>query len=78
MNKLYFNHNFFFINPKKNLEFKKNNEDTTEIPVKILLVEDNSGDVRLFLNEFKELSIFTEFQVVTNGVEALQFLHQKK
>ncbi|MGP8190060.1 MAG: response regulator [Methanobacterium sp.] len=47
------------------------------MPVKILVVEDNFGDVRLFLNEFKELSIFTEFQVVTNGVEDLQFLQQK-
>ncbi|MGP8023882.1 MAG: response regulator [Methanobacterium sp.] len=43
----------------------------------MLVVEDNFGDVRLFLNEFKELSIFTEFQVVTNGVEDLQFLQQK-
>ncbi len=52
-------------------------KDTTEIPVKILVVEDNPGDVKLFLNEFKEISFITEFHVVTNGVEALQYLHQK-
>jgi hypothetical protein len=42
MKKLYFNHNFFLSTPKKkNLEFKKIMEDTAEIPVKILVVEDN-------------------------------------
>ena len=41
MNKLYFNHNFFYQHQKKNLEFKKIMEDITEIPVKKLVVEDN-------------------------------------
>jgi len=51
--------------------------DVTDISVQILVVEDNPGDVKLFLNEFKEINFLAEFHVVTNGVEALQFLYKE-
>lgn len=48
----------------------------TENPVEILVVEDNPGDVCLFLNEFRDIILPSNFHVLTNGVEALKFLNQ--
>jgi CheY-like chemotaxis protein len=42
-----------------------------------LLVEDNPGDVRLTREAFKESSIANTLHVVTDGVEALDFLHRR-
>ena len=44
-------------------------------PIKILLVEDNLGDVRLTLEAFEEGKVCNEISVVNNGVEAMAFLH---
>ena len=44
-------------------------------PIKILLVEDNLGDVRLTLEAFEEGKVCNEISVVNNGVEAMSFLH---
>ena len=44
-------------------------------PVEILLVEDNPGDVRLTREALKELRITNELYVVTDGTEALDFVH---
>jgi CheY-like chemotaxis protein len=46
-------------------------------PVDILLVEDNPGDVRLTQEAFKEGQISNTLHVVTDGVEALDFLYQR-
>lgn len=43
----------------------------------ILLVEDNPGDIRLTEEAFRESRIANTLYVVTDGVEALDFLHQR-
>ena len=45
-------------------------------PIKILLVEDNLGDVRLTIEAFKEGKVSNEISIVHDGVEALAFLRQ--
>ena len=45
--------------------------------VKILLVEDNSADARWILEIFKDYHISNEIDVVTDGVEALNYLYKK-
>ncbi len=45
--------------------------------VKILLIEDNPGDVRLTTEALKEGKIHVEMDVVQDGVEALAYLRQK-
>jgi len=45
--------------------------------IKILLVEDNPGDVRLTLEAFKEGKVHNEISVVHDGVEALAFLRRQ-
>jgi DNA-binding response OmpR family regulator len=46
-------------------------------PVDILLVEDNPGDVRLTKEAFKEAQIANRIHVVTDGHQALDFLHRR-
>jgi two-component system response regulator len=46
-------------------------------PVKVLLVEDNPGDVRLIQETFKENRFLTELQVIKDGEEALEYLKRK-
>lgn len=46
-------------------------------PTDVLLVEDNPGDVRLTREALKEIPIVTTLHVVRDGVEALEFLHQR-
>ncbi|WP_224269563.1 response regulator [Haloprofundus salinisoli] len=46
-------------------------------PAEILLVEDNPGDVRLTEEAFKEGQIENKLHVVTDGVEALDFLFKR-
>lgn len=43
----------------------------------ILLVEDNPGDIRLTEEAFRESRIANTLHVVTDGVEALDFLHKR-
>jgi len=49
----------------------------TNSKAEILLVEDNHGDIRLTQEAFEESSIANTLHVVTDGVEALDFLHQR-
>ncbi|HEX9445543.1 MAG TPA: response regulator [Candidatus Binatia bacterium] len=44
---------------------------------KILLVEDNPGDVRLTMEALKEGKILNDVSVVEDGVEALAFLRRE-
>lgn len=46
-------------------------------PIDILLVEDNPGDVRLTIEALKEGKVRNRLSVVSDGVEALAFLHQE-
>jgi chemotaxis family two-component system response regulator Rcp1 len=46
-------------------------------PVRILLVDDNPGDVRLTLEAFRDSSLPNEMSVTKNGVEALTFLRRQ-
>lgn len=46
-------------------------------PADILLVEDNPGDVRLTQEAFKDGQICNTLHVTTDGVDALDFLHQR-
>jgi CheY-like chemotaxis protein len=47
------------------------------LPVEILLVEDSAGDVRLTRETFKEGKVHTHLSVVSDGEEALDFLHRR-
>lgn len=44
--------------------------------VTVLLVEDNPGDVRLTREAFKSIDPEAEFQVVTDGEEAVQYIQR--
>lgn len=46
-------------------------------PIKILLVEDNPGDVRLILEEFKDSKLDNNLDVVGDGVEATDYVMNK-
>ncbi|MGE5465928.1 MAG: response regulator [Ignavibacteria bacterium] len=46
-------------------------------PIRILLVEDNPGDVRLTLEAFKDSKMENPLDVVHDGVEALAFLRRE-
>jgi chemotaxis family two-component system response regulator Rcp1 len=45
--------------------------------IEILLVEDNPGDIRLTREALKEGKILNNLSVVTNGVEAMEFLRRQ-
>lgn len=47
------------------------------MPVNILLIEDNLGDVELTMAAFSELKISHNFYNVRDGEEALRFLYKK-
>ncbi|ELY44264.1 response regulator [Natronorubrum sulfidifaciens] len=46
-------------------------------PAQLLLVEDNPGDVRLTKEAFKQGRIENDLYVVSDGNEALEFLHRR-
>ncbi len=46
-------------------------------PARILLVEDNPGDVRLTKESFEHGPIENDLHVVTDGAAALEFLHRR-
>ena len=46
-------------------------------PIKILLVEDNPGDVRLIVEVLKENKVLNNLHVVEDGVEAMAFLRRE-
>jgi CheY-like chemotaxis protein len=48
------------------------------IPVHILLIEDNQGDIMLTMDAFEESKIKTNISVARNGAEALDFLFQRE
>src|SRR5438094_3876380 len=52
------------------------NEETYGVPIDILLVEDNPGDVRLTVEALKEGKVLNTLSVARDGVEALAFLRK--
>jgi CheY-like chemotaxis protein len=50
---------------------------TDSRPIEILLVEDNPGDARLTREALKEAKIANTLAVVSDGVEALDYLHRE-
>ena len=53
------------------------NANTVGIPVEILLVEDNPGDVRLAREGLSECKIRNNLHVVEDGVKAMAFLRRR-
>jgi chemotaxis family two-component system response regulator Rcp1 len=51
-----------------------NSNRSKVMPVDILLVEDNEGDIRLMREIFREINPTARLHVVTDGVEAMDFL----
>jgi CheY-like chemotaxis protein len=49
----------------------------TDSTANILLIEDNHGDVRLLQEAMTRVEIDQELHVVTDGAEALDFVHQR-
>ena len=49
----------------------------TSHAIEILLVEDNPGDARLTLEAFQEGRVINKLTVVTDGVEALNYLRRQ-
>jgi CheY-like chemotaxis protein len=45
-------------------------------PLRLLLVEDSSADLRLFQESLKALTLHTTLAIVQDGEEALAFLHR--
>jgi CheY-like chemotaxis protein len=52
-------------------------KETSYKVIDILIVEDNSGDARLIREVLNEYKIFSSLYNVKDGVEALEFLHNK-
>lgn len=46
-------------------------------PIEILVVEDSPGDARLVMEAFKEGKVYNRLHVVTDGVQAMQFLRRE-
>ena len=53
------------------------NRKSPDVPVHILLAEDNTGDIRLTQEVFKEERIPSVLHVVQNGDDALAFLRKQ-
>jgi len=47
------------------------------MPIEILLVEDNPGDIRLTTEALKEQKMYNKLNVVTDGVEAMEYLKKQ-
>lgn len=50
---------------------------TGDEPLELLLVEDNPGDVTLIEEALEDSSVDTALRVVSDGREALDYLHQR-
>ena len=52
------------------------NHETKPEPIRILLVEDNPSDICLTEEAFQECRVVNHIDTVTNGEEAIAFLHK--
>ncbi len=53
------------------------NPRITNLPISILLIEDNPGDVRLIEEAFKNAKVTNTIHSVENGNDAMDFLRKK-
>ncbi len=53
------------------------NPRIANLPISILLIEDNPGDVRLIQEAFKEAKVANEINSVVNGLDAMSFLRKE-
>ena len=53
----------------------KSADDDSSISVRVLLVEDNEGDVRLTREAFRDANMAIDLSVARDGVDALNYLH---
>jgi two-component system, chemotaxis family, response regulator Rcp1 len=51
--------------------------DSNSLPIEILMVEDNEGDVFLTMEALKEAKVANHVSVARDGEEALQFLRRQ-
>jgi len=47
-------------------------------PIDILVIEDNTGDARLVKEVLSDNRIYCQLHLVSDGVEAMNFLHKKE
>jgi len=52
-------------------------DQLTAVPIKILLVEDSPGDIRLTKEALKESKVANELITMTNGQEAVDYLYRR-
>lgn len=50
---------------------------TPAVPIEILLVEDNPGDIRLTREALKDAKVRNNIHVAMDGVDAMAFLHKQ-
>lgn len=67
----------FFLSAFRAPEEREQRKSAAPLPVEILLVEDNPADVRFFREALHLAGIRHQLSVVTNGEEALAFLHRQ-
>jgi len=53
------------------------NPKIANLPITILLIEDNPGDVRLIQEAFKAAKVANEINSVVNGLDAMSFLRKE-
>ncbi len=53
------------------------NPRIANLPISILLIEDNPGDVRLIQEAFKVAKVVNEINSVVNGLDAMSFLRKE-
>jgi CheY-like chemotaxis protein len=51
--------------------------DFDAMAIQVLLVEDNPGDARLTIEAFKDAKVHLQLHVVTDGVQAIEFLQRR-
>jgi CheY-like chemotaxis protein len=66
-----------FHSPFRAPEEREQRKSTASHPIEVLLVEDNPADVRFFREALHMAGIRHQLSVVTNGEEALAFLHRQ-
>ena len=59
------------------LEKAKHNQNLGYIPMDILLVDDNPGDIRMMVEALKEALPAAKLSVAVDGIEAMRFLRRE-
>ena len=62
---------------RKRAASHESRSEASGMPIEVLLVEDNPGDVRLTREAFREANAAIHLHVASDGVEAMAFLRQE-